>query len=600
MRSVASTLKYLFVLLLVISESSYSAIDTAYINGKVITVDKNFSIAQAFSIQDGKFGTVGTTASVLASVEKDTHIIDLKGKTVIPGLIDNHNHFIRGASHWSTNLRLDGIDSRSVALQLLKEHAASLPADAWIYVLGGWNEEQFKDDPRGFTLDELDELSGNRPVFLQAQYDHAFVNSTFLDLIDANIHNPNPDTPASNNAVDKKLGPPLSQLVVRNSKGQATSKLIGGMGMVLQVSTLMPKLEPNAISNGILSAQRDYNALGLTTVYDPGGSLISQSAIEEIEYLRDKHQLTLRIYRTQLLSNLSPEMITRIMSLRWLPSWLTEIVMSLVKDTESTGDSIQTVAELPNQAGDDDFYDLLAIGELIYIPMHDSMHYDPANLTDDRLEQLHNLLAAIIERNLSIQIHAITREVIGAYLDIIEDISKTHSLANNQIQFTHAEEVTPEQLERIKALGITIQTRSMSLVRSRDSLISEIDQSVLEMPPLRTIQDSGVTWGLGTDGTKAAQINPMLTLYWAVSGRSINGDQVIREQQLISREQALIAHTRSNAALVNRSHSLGQISPDYYADFVILDRDYLTVDVEDIKAIQVDQTVVSGKVVYQK
>ena len=114
--------------------------------------------------------------------------------------------------------------------------------------------------------------------------------------------------------------------------------------------------------------------------------------------------------------------------------------------------------------------------------------------------------------------------------------------------------------------------------------------------PLRLLQDSGLTWGLGTDGTKAAQINPFVSLWWAVTGRSLGGGQVIDEP--LTREQALIAHTRSNAQLLFRENYLGSIRPGLLADLLVLDRDYLNVPEDEIRDIKPTATIVGGKVVY--
>ena len=116
------------------------------------------------------------------------------------------------------------------------------------------------------------------------------------------------------------------------------------------------------------------------------------------------------------------------------------------------------------------------------------------------------------------------------------------------------------------------------------------------MPPLRLVSGSGLAWGLGTDGTRAAQVNPFITLWWAVTGRSLSGDVVLDEP--ISREQALVAHTRSNARLMFREDHLGSIRPGMLADMVVLDRDYLTVPEEQIKDIRPVATIVGGNVVY--
>jgi hypothetical protein len=116
------------------------------------------------------------------------------------------------------------------------------------------------------------------------------------------------------------------------------------------------------------------------------------------------------------------------------------------------------------------------------------------------------------------------------------------------------------------------------------------------MPPLKTVQESGVVWGLGSDGTRANQILPFTTLSWAVTGRMVGGAQTLR--QTISREEALVAHTRSNAYLLFRERDLGSIEAGKLADLLVLDRDYLTVPADQIKDIAPVLTIVGGRIVY--
>ena len=116
------------------------------------------------------------------------------------------------------------------------------------------------------------------------------------------------------------------------------------------------------------------------------------------------------------------------------------------------------------------------------------------------------------------------------------------------------------------------------------------------MPPLRTIQDSGIPFGLGTDGTKAAQINPFVTLWWAVTGRALNGELI--QRKTLTREEALIATTRGNALLMFQEHNIGSIRPGLLADLVVLDSDYFTVPADEIKDIRPVATLVSGRVVH--
>jgi hypothetical protein len=123
------------------------------------------------------------------------------------------------------------------------------------------------------------------------------------------------------------------------------------------------------------------------------------------------------------------------------------------------------------------------------------------------------------------------------------------------------------------------------------------EDSAYDMPPLATIQNSGITWGLGSDGSRANQILPFTTLWFAVTGKMVGGTKVLR--QTISREDALIAHTRKNAYLLFQENNLGSIQPGKLADLLVLDRDYLTIPADQIKDIQPVMTVVGGKIVFE-
>jgi len=140
--------------------------DMLLVNGKIVTVDDRFTVAQALAIRGDRILKVGTTAEIQALKGPQTRVIDLAGRTVIPGLIDNHAHWVRAAEH--DELRFDGITSRQQALKMLTERVQNTPAGEWIVVLGGWSEEQFTDEPRGFLLEELDRIAPNNPVVLQA------------------------------------------------------------------------------------------------------------------------------------------------------------------------------------------------------------------------------------------------------------------------------------------------------------------------------------------------------------------------------------------------------------------------------------------------
>ena len=170
--------------------------------------------------------------------------------------------------------------------------------------------------------------------------------------------------------------------------------------------------------------------------------------------------------------------------------------------------------------------------------------------------------------------------------DAYERVNLKRPIRQLRWSVTHAEGITAAHLERARRLGVTVQLRSQGVIRASRSAPA----------PLRLLRDSGLNWGLGTDGTRAAQVNPFITLWWAVTGQSLGGERVLDEP--LTREQALIAHTRSNAYLMFRENSLGSIRPGLLADLLVLDRDYLTVPADEIRDITPIATMVGGRVVH--
>ena len=131
-------------------------VDTVVTNGKILTVDADFRIVEALAINDGHIVARGTSSEVARYAGPNTKVIDVKGATVIPGLIDNHFHFTRAVDSWHQQARFEGVGSRREALRILAAKAASLKPGDWIMVQGGWTPRQFADAPGGFTLEELD------------------------------------------------------------------------------------------------------------------------------------------------------------------------------------------------------------------------------------------------------------------------------------------------------------------------------------------------------------------------------------------------------------------------------------------------------------
>jgi len=535
--------------------------DTVLFNGKIVTVDDFFSIAEAVAIEGERIVAVGGNAEIRALAGPGTTSVDLRGRTVIPGLIDNHNHIIRATEYWPNEVRLDGITSRFEALALLDAKAESLPSGEWLMTLGGWTENQFIGDRSDFTLRELDEIAGARPAFVQSTYDHAFVNTAWFEAMGIPLV-------ASREQRDQATG--LAAHVVRSESGRVTGRLNGGIGMVELAIRRFPEVTAERQVDAIKSALSYLNSIGLTSTYDPGGVGISSQSYPRLRSLADEDGLTVRMFHT--LGGGAPS----------TPAEARAVVEQIEASRPFQGDHVM---------------DSIAVGEIYYTEFHWDSLFEPRTPTAEDIEAARSILSAAAAGGWSVQTHASQPETIDQLLDVMTEINEQYPLRQLRWSVTHADLVGRAQIERMRHLGMNLQMRSISVLAQprRYRLLEEMGDAALSVPPLRMIQSTGIPWGLGTDGTKAAQINPFVTLWWAVTGQALNGDTVLRET--LSREEALIAHTRSNAYLMFQENNLGAIKPGLLADMLVLDRDYLTVPAAEIKGILPVATMVGGRIV---
>ena len=160
--------------------ASAQTADLIFTKGKIVTVDDQFATVQAVAIKGERIVATGSDTNIEKFKGPSTQLIDLQHRTVIPGLIDNHAHYMRAAEYWHREVRLDGITSHKRAMELIRDKVRESKAGEWVVVLGGWSEEQFTDEPRGFTRQELDQLASNNPVALQLFYFRVYANSAAL------------------------------------------------------------------------------------------------------------------------------------------------------------------------------------------------------------------------------------------------------------------------------------------------------------------------------------------------------------------------------------------------------------------------------------
>jgi predicted amidohydrolase YtcJ len=244
-----------------------------------------------------------------------------------------------------------------------------------------------------------------------------------------------------------------------------------------------------------------------------------------------------------------------------------------------------------------DYFDNIGWGESTYQPAMTSLLRKDFVAKPDDMRQVRRIAEAAAEHGLMMNAHVEMQNAIDAYLDEYEAVSRQWPLKNLRWVFSHLDQVTEAQLERMKKLGIYAGLHSRPLIQG--VLMHKVHgEAAWDMPPFRRVQESGIVWGLGSDATAVTTSNPFYSLDFAVTGRMVGGLKVNR--QTISREDALIAHTRSNAWFVFQEGNLGSLSAGKYADLVVLDRDYLGIPAEQIRDIRPVMTMVGGKIVYRQ
>jgi predicted amidohydrolase YtcJ len=514
-------------------------------NGKIITVDERFTIAQAVAIRGDRIVAVGTNQEIAELAGATTRRIDLRGRSVIPGLIDNHMHLLRAGVTWTREVRLDGVESRKRALEMVGARAKSLRAGEWVYTLGGWAIEQFADNSKPFTRQELDQVAPNNPVMLQASYYEAFLNSRALQVL----------------GIDEKSPP--SDAIVRDTAGRPTGRVgeAGFRGLVAR----LPTPPPDEVTASSLAMIRDLNRFGLTAF---GSAGCEANVLPAYRKWAAEGQLNVRVFCiTGVGAGTTSEQVDR---------------------------ALPQIAQLKLFQGDN-FIDNIFFGESVYGPLHDPMFVPRSNPTPEQLGLWRRIVTEIAKAGLPLHVHANLTNTIDGFLDQIEAVNKEYPIRNLRWVLAHVNQLNASHLERMKTLGMYAAVHPWAVINGGINQ-RVFGDSAYDMAALDTIQKSGIVWGFGSDGNRANQILPFVTLGWAVTGKMVGGAKVLR--QPIAREDALIAHTRKNAYLVFQENNLGSIQAGKLADLVALDRDYLTIPADQIKDIKPVMTMVGGRIVY--
>lgn len=529
-------------------------------NGKIATMARDGEFVQALAITDGRIAATGSNAEVLKLQGAQTQVIDVGGRTVIPGLNDSHTHVIREGLNYNMEVRWDGVRSLKRAMEMLKEQAARTPEGEWVKVVGGWNEYQF-EEKRLPTLAEINAAVPDKPVFILYLYGLGFLNKKGIETLGYTK-----DTKYKEGVVE--LGP----------DGRPTGLLVAKPNAIVLYTTLAKtnKLGRADQVNSTLHYYRELNRLGITSAIDAGGGG---------QAYPDDYGVTVELAKEGKVSV------------------RTSYYLFAQKPGKELEDYQRWIAMAKPDRNDHMFYangfTTEGAGENLVWSAADFENFlEPRPELPEHMEdELERVVSLLVKNRWPFRIHATYGESIERDLAVIEKVNKATPLNGLRWIVDHAETVTDEQLRRIKQLGggIAVQNR---MYFQGEAYWKQYGAQTRQMPPIRKMLELGLPVGLGTDGTRVSSYGPWPSLYWAVTGKTAGGLATWRPQDVLSRHEALKLMTTGSAWMSGEEKLKGKLVKGQYADLAVLPADYFTIDAEKIKDLESVLTIVGGKVVH--
>ena len=531
--------------------------DLIVFNGRMATQDERRSFASAVAIRDGRFVAVGSDADIMAYRGERTQMIDVDGRTVIPGLNDSHMHPIRGGLNYNMELRWDGVPSLADALRMLRAQAQRTLPPQWVRVVGGWTEFQFAER-RMPTLDEINAVAPDTPVFVLHLYDRAFLNGAALRAVGYTKDTPNP---------------PGGE-IQRDKAGNPTGLIIAKPNALLLYATLAKglKLAPEEQMSSTRLMMRELNRFGLTSVIDAGGGF--QNYPDDYSVIAALHEQGL-------------------LTLRFAYNLFTQ------KPKEELED-FRRWTTLTRPGAGDDYYRVNGAGEMLVYSAAD--FEDFLQLRPDMPPSMESDLQAVVrllaEQRWPFRLHATYDETIGRALQVYEEVNRAVPLSDLHWFFDHCETISDRNIERIKALGGGIAIQHRMAYQGEYFVERYGAQAAERTPPITKMLAMGVPVGAGTDATRVASYNPWIALYWLVTGKTVGGTSLYPEGNRLDRMEALRLYTVGSSWFSRQEGTKGAIVPGQLADLAVLSADYFAIPEEQIKSIEALLTIVGGKPVY--
>ena len=542
--------------------------DLAFINGQIVTMDEKTPEAAAVAVRDGVIIAVGSREEINHYISDRTEVIDLEGKTLIPGFIDSHAHFM-GIGRSKLTLDLRSCRSWGEIVEKVKKAVAQARPGEWI--LGrGWHQEKWQATPQpnidGLPFHhQLSAVSPDNPVFLTHASGHsAFANARAMEL--AGVTSKTPD-PEGGEIVRDKRGQPIGVF-------RETAQGLISRAYARDQAKKSPEERIRELEKIALLAAEECVAKGVTCVHDPG---VSFETIDLYKRLIDEGRLKIRLY--VMINESNDRLAQRIDEYR----------------LEGYGQYHLTVRAIKR------FMDgaLGAHGAWLLEPYTDLPTSTGFNTTP--LETIRQTALLAIENDWQLCIHAIGDRANREVLNIYEEVFKTHPEKKDlRWRIEHAQHLHPEDIPRFAQLGVIASMQGIHCTSDGPWVTKRLGakRAAEGAYVWRKLLDSGALICNGTDAP-VEDVDPIKCFYASVTRRLDDGSFFYPDQAM-TREEALRSYTLNGALASFQEKILGSITPGKLADFVVLSQNILTCPDDQILQTEVLMTFIGGKLVYKK
>ena len=563
--------------------------DLVMVKGKVVTVDGKSTVAQAVAVRDGRIVRIGTTKEIMKLKGKDTRIIDLKGRTVLPGLTDAHVHMISSAARALDTRWLDcrdlyhpEIKSLEDILERIEKYAQKQPKGSWIRVQGS-PMQPFRLKERRFpNKHDLDKAAPEHPAFIYFGAHVTVANTMALKMANITRHTQNP----IGGWIEKDASGEPTGILREKAQPFLTNLLYPGGREVtedhLKKNIPIPQVSDYTyqdMKRGVEGVVQKCLERGCTTVHDVVASPEEIRAYHETlkeGKLKMRIVLLPRVYESQI----KADTFLNLGALTGFGNhWLKIGGMKMSIDGGITG-----------------------CNAAFYEPY---LH-EPDNRGVIRIPQevLNGLISKLNKAGLQCAVHAIGDRAFDMILEAYEKALAEFPRKDHRHRIEHGPGnwlCTPERLQRMKKMGIVpVPNIGLNLYYLGDTMIEVLGaRRMAKMCPFKMLLKAGLRLTNGTDAPGYIPVDPLREIWACVVRRSLQGKKIATEES-ISVMDAIRIHTINAAHAEFSEEAKGSIELGKLADLVVLAEDPLTIKPEKIKDIKVDYTIVDGRIVYQR